>query len=333
MLRFVAAPPPHPPSPSDPLEVSASAQPPPAAQNVIATNTPSAQAAAVMTTGERPRFEIPPNPSESVVLAPELTSSQGAPPVPPQAGGLPRASAAPPLYTGPSIVPTFTPPPPSRAGLFFVLGGASLLAVALGTVLFGLRPRMNIDPSADATAAPSPPPAASTAPAPSRTAAPSSTPAVPVKNTAPANTTAAPAPSGAPPGSREADARAALAKLRDGVGVCVRDVIGVLPGTSPAVPGNFAKVGRGAYKSTVHDFRSPVFACVNYKQPGTQRFQIQWQMVSHPGEGRGVAWIDENGDGKADRAFAFRAALTGKNQVDLGEIGPLDPLPPVMKPQ
>jgi hypothetical protein len=135
----------------------------------------------------------------------------------------------------------------------------------------------------------------------------------------------------APPGSPEADARAALSRLRDGVATCVRDVIGVLPGTSPAVPLAFTALKRGGYKASPRDFRSPVFACVKYRESGPQRFQLQWQLTAPPGEGRGVAWLDDNGDGKPDRALAFRAALVRKNEVDLGEIGPLAQVPPVMK--
>lgn len=131
----------------------------------------------------------------------------------------------------------------------------------------------------------------------------------------------------------EAEARAALARLRDGIGICVREVIGTLPGTSPAVPERAAMLKGGAYKSHVRDFRSPVFSCAKYKETEPQRFQIQWQVTTQPGEGRGVAWLDDDGDGKADRALSFRAALVRKSEVDLGEIGFVTPVPPVMKPR
>jgi hypothetical protein len=131
----------------------------------------------------------------------------------------------------------------------------------------------------------------------------------------------------------EAEARAALTRLRDGLGVCVRDVIGVLPGTSPAVPEKLAAMKGGAYKSVPRDFRSPVFSCLKYRETKPQRFQIQWQVTMQPSEGRGVAWLDDDGDGKADRALSFRAALVRKKEVDLGEIGFLTPVPPVMKPK
>lgn len=306
------------------------------ARNVIATNTPSAQAAAVMTR-ERPDVAFPSVTSEAtVVLAPELTAppAQASAWVAPPAGVLPPAGpgaeppVAVPLAAKVPVIPVFEPPPPSRTGILFVLGGATLLAVALGAVLFGVRKG---DPPAQAEAAQGSAPAASPPPA---ATAPTSVSAPQGRTTAPAGATAkaAPAsPSAAPPGSPEAEARAALERLRDGVAKCVRDVIGVLPGTSPAVPAAFSLLRRGTYKTASGDYRSPVFACVDYRPIGPQRFQIQWQMVSHPGEGRGVAWIDTDGDKKADRAFGFRAALVRKNEVDLGEIGPLDPMPQVMK--
>lgn len=137
----------------------------------------------------------------------------------------------------------------------------------------------------------------------------------------------------ATPPTPESEARAALGRLRDGIATCVRDVIGVLPGTSPAVPDVMSRMRKGAYKSHVRDFRSPVFSCAKYKETEAQRFQIQWQITLQPSEGRGVAWLDDDGDGKADRALSFRAALVRKNEVDLGEIGFLTPVPPVMKPR
>lgn len=322
----------------------------PAPRNVIATNTPSAQAAAVMTTGERPRISFPSMPGEAtVVIAPELTTQRETELLPPAPAGqvaaaplvasaapaadpfavapppwLPPASPIAPLghqSAGGPPIPVLVPPPPSRAGLFFVLGGATLLAMAIGGLVFGLRgdPSSATDPQPSAepitTAQPS---ATARAPAPTATAASS-----------PGSKAISPPPE-APAGSPEAEAMAALGRLREGLAGCVRDVIGVLPGSSPAVPPSFQVLARGPYKSSPRDFRSPVFSCIRYRETEPQRFQIQWQMVKHPGEGRGVAWIDDNGDGKPDRAFGFRAALVQKNEVDLGEIGPLSPIPAVV---
>jgi hypothetical protein len=138
--------------------------------------------------------------------------------------------------------------------------------------------------------------------------------------------TAPPAASGA-----EAEARAALGRLRDGIGTCTRDVIGGLPGTTPPIPLAFATLKSGPYKSVPRDYRSPVFSCAKYRESEPQRFQIQWQLVTRPSEGRGVAWLDDDNDGKPDRAFAFSAKLLAKNKVELGEVVPIDPVPAVMK--
>lgn len=127
----------------------------------------------------------------------------------------------------------------------------------------------------------------------------------------------------------EASARRALAKLRDGVETCTRTVIGVLPGTSPAVPVSFALMKGGVYTSISSDWRSPVYACVAYRETEPQPFQIQWQHGAAAGEGMGIAWLDDDKDGKPDRAFGFRATLVKKKEVTFGDIVPLDPLPKV----
>lgn len=173
-------------------------------------------------------------------------------------------------------------------------------------------------------------------PAPALSAAPSSDPA-PLSVAAPP-IIAPSASASAPPvrvgksdaASPEAQARSALTRLRDGIGTCVRDVIGVLPGTSPAVPLTMRLMKNGVYASLSSDFRSPVFACASYRETEPQSFQIQWQRGATPGEGTGVAWVDDNGDGAADRAFGFRATLVKKKEVTFGEITPLEPVPKVL---
>jgi hypothetical protein len=130
--------------------------------------------------------------------------------------------------------------------------------------------------------------------------------------------------------SPEAAARASLARFRDGIGACVRDVIGVLPGTSPPVPGTMKLMKNGVYASAPGDYRTPVFVCTKYSETTPQPFQIQWQLGTPPTEGLGVAWLDDNGDGAPDRAFGFSAKLVKKKEVTFGEIGPLSPLPNVL---
>ncbi|MEZ4306640.1 MAG: hypothetical protein R3F14_01125 [Polyangiaceae bacterium] len=299
---------------------------------MIATNTRSAQAAAVFTTtGERARIDAPLD--RTVVLSPDLVSPTEAAPA---AAPAPSAAAAAPpgsapqaqdpgvvVAAAPLVIPEMQAPKPSRAGLISVAVGAALLAVAVTVVALSLRggdaagAASGIDPTAAGASAAAP--AATSA-----KSAPSS------KAGAAPRTSGAPAASAAPVGV-EAEAREALARLREGIGTCARDVIGLLPGTSPAVPAQFAALARGAYQSSPRDFRSPVFSCAKYKETAPQRFQIQWQLTKRPTEGRGVAWVDDNTDGKPDRAFSFRATLLRKNEVELGEITLLDPMPDPLK--
>jgi hypothetical protein len=270
-------------------------------------------------------------PDATIALPMALAQPPPMPPMPwaaPASPARPAAPAAPgqaaaPLAqvraTAPARDDTLrTQPPPVRPrsavpGVFIAVGGATLLAVLVGAVLFSyLRPEPPASASSGGSAAPASPASPSGATAASPSGASSS----------------AASPKAASP---EAEARAALARLRDGIGGCVREVIGVLPGTSPAVPSSLSLMQGGVYKSLARDFRSPVFACAKYKETEPQRFQIQWQIVGQPSEGRGVAWLDDDNDGKPDRAFGFRAALTRKNEVDLGEVGPIEPLPAAMK--
>lgn len=131
-------------------------------------------------------------------------------------------------------------------------------------------------------------------------------------------------------GGAEAEARRALARFRDGIGACVKDVIGVLPGTSPPVPGTMKLMKNGVYASAPSDFRTPVFSCAKYSETQPQPFQIQWQLGATPTQGLGVAWIDDNGDAVPDRAFGFTAKLVKKKEVTFGEIGALSPVPKVL---
>src|SRR5262249_10676647 len=105
-----------------------------------------------------------------------------------------------------------------------------------------------------------------------------------------------------------AAAREALERFGSGLRTCVEHQIGVLPGTSPAVPGPAASL-RGRYQSTPGDWRTPVWACTKFQVSEPQAFQIQWQQTKRNTEGLAVAWIDEDHDGKPDRALSFRAVL------------------------
>ena len=127
----------------------------------------------------------------------------------------------------------------------------------------------------------------------------------------------------------DTEARQALERLRDGVQSCVRDTIRVLPGSSPAVPSTLKRMKDGAYESTVAEWRTPVWICSKYRVSGPQRYQIQWQQGKPSSSGMGVAWIDANGDGVADRAFGFRATLKKRGEVEMGEIQAIDAARPV----
>jgi hypothetical protein len=154
------------------------------------------------------------------------------------------------------------------------------------------------------------------------------------KKTDRAQTTGLVLPAGAPqpppPGPIEVEVREALTRLRDGVQGCVKSNIGVLPGTSPAIPSKIAAAGGATgYASTIADWRTPVWSCARFSMSRPQRFQIQWQQQKVRTQGMGVAWIDENGDGKADRALGFRGTLKKRGEVELGEIEPIDASHPV----
>lgn len=162
-------------------------------------------------------------------------------------------------------------------------------------------------------------------PATAATASPSAEPAPTSAIASSFVRTGTPAPAGP-----EAEARRALARFRDGIGACVRDVIDVLPGTSPAVPGTMKLMKNGVYASVPADYRTPVYACAKYAETAPQAFQIQWQVGVPPTEGLGVAWLDDNGDGEPDRAFGFTAKLVKKKEVAFGQIVPLSPVPKVL---
>jgi hypothetical protein len=158
----------------------------------------------------------------------------------------------------------------------------------------------------------------------------SSEPAPAAQPPAPA---ASAAPSAPPRGSAvEAEAREALSRLRAGILACVRDTIGILPGTSPPVPARFATLKVGAYTSAPRDWTTPVWNCAKFRQTAPQRFQIQWQMTKPGVEGMGIAWLDEDADGKAERALGFRATLKKKGSPEMGEIEIIDPSLPAAKP-
>lgn len=141
----------------------------------------------------------------------------------------------------------------------------------------------------------------------------------PEVSSAPAASASAPAATGP-----DAVAIAALETLRRSVETCMKE-LKALPGTSPAVPRSLAFLAKGPYRSSVKDWSSPTYSCTNFKMEDPMPFAIQWQYISSEKAGRGVAWLDDNGDGAADRAYAFTAKVVGAQAVEFGKVGPIDP--------
>jgi hypothetical protein len=129
----------------------------------------------------------------------------------------------------------------------------------------------------------------------------------------------------------EMEARRALTRLREGLRDCVHGTIGVLPGTSPAVPESLGALRTAPYRSTRADWRTPVWSCANFAVDGPQRFQIQWQLTRANTRGRALAWIDRDKDGQADAAWGFEARLRDHGDVELGEITAVDSAYPTLR--
>ncbi len=155
-------------------------------------------------------------------------------------------------------------------------------------------------------------------------------PPVPAPSAAPLEEAESPTPvvSAQPAQSpAEVDARKALGRLREGIGDCVRHAIGSLPGSSPAVPPALKLASGAGYGAPPADWKTAVWSCAKFRHDAPMRFQLQWQSVKPTVEALGIAWIDDDGDGEADRALGFRATAKGTRDVDLGEITPLEMRP------
>ncbi len=247
----------------------------------------------------------------------------------------PSPTAVMPLTTGDAPVPTAqliaprvpeefssldepAPVPPKRSSVLAPLAigaGAGLFvtAIVVAVVLLGRDdPGPSASPSAGASASSA---EVATASNPGADTSPISAP--------PATATAA-APPPAATGS-DAKAQAALAKLRDGIATCVKTTIHVLPGASPAVPESLAWLKSGPYQSLKRDWASPFFACTRFKVEEPMPFVIQWQVDEPNEKGTGVAWIDDDGDGKAERAYGFKATLKQRDEVSFGPIEAIEP--------
>jgi hypothetical protein len=134
----------------------------------------------------------------------------------------------------------------------------------------------------------------------------------------------------APPVLDNRGAPEALSLLREGIRRCVLTALGTLPGSSPAVPARLAQVGGAGFTAPPADWQTPVWKCAGFHVDGPVRFQLQWQLVTPSTAGVAVAWIDDDGDGAADRAFAFEVRLPRKGALEMGDITPADPARPVL---
>jgi len=134
-------------------------------------------------------------------------------------------------------------------------------------------------------------------------------------------------PAAQSPSPAEVDARVALVRLREGIGDCVRHAIGSLPGSSPAVPAGLKLTAGAGYTAAAADWKTAVWSCARFRHDSPMRFQLQWQSVKPGTEALGIAWIDDDGDGDADRALGFRATAKGARDVDLGEVAPMEMRP------
>lgn len=245
----------------------------------------------------------PPPPAASTP-SPAFAQIPTAPPPPMGVASPPRASA-----------PSAALPPARDSSLLQLLaigaGAGLLVTVVVAAVVLRRAPA----------------PAPASAP-PGETSAPRGETSPSVASPAPdavAPIPAGPSASGAAASTSDDEAaKAALGKLRDGVKRCAKDTIHALPGTSPPVPEVLAWLKHGPYTPTRRDFTTPFFACTQFKLEGPMPFLIQWQ-VDEPGKtGTGVAWLDPDGDGTADRAWGFQASWRD-GAIEAGEIVPVAP--------
>jgi hypothetical protein len=127
----------------------------------------------------------------------------------------------------------------------------------------------------------------------------------------------------------EIQARATLERLRTGLDTCIRNGIHALPGGSPAVPPGLAALKDGAFTPAPGDWKTAVWSCAQFQMTDPMEFQLQWQLVKPNAEGRGVAWIDQDRDGVADRALGFSITLGPRGEPILGDIQGIEATTPV----
>ncbi|MEP7125197.1 MAG: hypothetical protein ABJE95_29980, partial [Byssovorax sp.] len=212
----------------------------------------------------------------------------------------------------PSLVETSpltsaAPPAQPRSVAVPVALGVAALALALVAVYTRTHPKQ-----AAAVAAPS-------------VVAPT-IPASPITPAVAQTTLAAPAA-----GAAEVQAREVLNRLRTGLDGCIRNGIHALPGGSPPVPPGLDALKEGAFTPAPGDWKTAVWSCAQFQTTEPMTFQLQWQLVKPSAEGMGIAWIDQDHDGVADRALGFSITLGPQSTPILGEIREIDAATPVRR--
>jgi hypothetical protein len=76
--------------------------------------------------------------------------------------------------------------------------------------------------------------------------------------------------------------------------------------------------------SSKRDWNKPFFSCTKLKIEKPMPFMLQWQVDKPGSKGSGIAWLDTNGDGTADKAYAFTGTLKPKSAMEFGPIEPID---------
>ena len=127
----------------------------------------------------------------------------------------------------------------------------------------------------------------------------------------------------------EVHARETLDRLRTGLDACIRNGIHALPGGSPAVPPGLDSLKDGAFTPAPGDWKTAVWSCARFERTEPMDFQLQWQLVRPNAEGMGIAWIDQDRDGVADRALGFSITLGPRGEPTLGEIREIAATTPV----
>jgi hypothetical protein len=306
--------------------VRESASPPSSRETAPAAAAPVDPAPSPPSPVPPPSSPVPVRDAEDPSRVPEApapsapASAAPHPSAPPPAASPSQAPPAASLSQAPPPSPSQAPPPPPqrfalpsapaewpgardrrRRQITIAIAVASVAAIALLIAVASSDDTPDPGPTPSATTPPPPPPP----PAPTASSPPPPTPA-------------------------EAEAQAALAKLRDGIGDCVRHSISTLPGTSTAIPPALKSAAGSGYTPSPGDWKTAVWSCTRFRLTMPMRFQIQWQIIKQGAEGAGLVWVDNDGDGRADRAFSFRATVPSKGEVTLGEIGPTDPSRPIL---